>query len=67
MAKKNPDLRYYDKRLMDRFLARGSISQSDVEGYLKGLDDKADEAENIADLVYVAAGMHDGATTDAAD
>ena len=52
MAPKKIDLHTLDKRLVDRTFERGAISRADFEKYLASLEDKADNAEDISDLVY---------------
>lgn len=52
---KKKDLRaatLYDKRVVERSVAKGALSKAEVEAHLKGLPDLADQADNIADKVY---------------
>ena len=41
-----------DKRLVDRQIAKGSLSRADYEKQIKDLPDLADKAENIGSIVY---------------
>ncbi len=41
-----------DKRLVERQLAKGRVSQADVDKHLQSLPDVADKADNIASVVY---------------
>ena len=41
-----------DKRVVERMVSRGALSKADLDKHLAGLKDAADQAENIADLVY---------------
>jgi|GEM_PF-1160858 hypothetical protein len=41
-----------DKRLVERQIARGKLSNADFEKHLQGLADCADRADNIASVVY---------------
>lgn len=41
-----------DKRLVDRQIAKGSLSRADYEKQVKDLPDLADKAENIGSIVY---------------
>jgi len=41
-----------DKRLVERQLAKGRLSQADYEKHLQSLADVADKGENIAGIVY---------------
>ncbi len=38
----------YDKRLRDLYLKQGKIKAEEVEKYLKGLPDEANQAEELA-------------------
>ena len=51
-----------DKRVVDRQLARGKMSQAEYETYLKSLPDLEGACENIAERIYGA----EGAGTDGA-
>jgi hypothetical protein len=41
-----------DKRTIDRQLARGAVTPSEYEAYLANLPDLAEQADNIASIVY---------------
>ncbi len=41
-----------DKRLVERQIARGKLSQAELDKHLQGLADLGDKAENIAGIVY---------------
>lgn len=41
-----------DKRVVERAVAKGALSKSELEAHLKALPDLADHADNIADKVY---------------
>ena len=41
-----------DKRLVDRQIAKGSLSRAEFEKQIKDLPDLADRADNIASIVY---------------
>lgn len=56
-TKKNPDEKpaiVMDKRLVDRQIARGNLSATELEQHLGKLPDLADQADNIAAIVYPA-------------
>ena len=42
----------YDKRIVERSVARGKISRADLDTHLKQLPDLENQADNIADKVY---------------
>jgi hypothetical protein len=42
----------FDKRVYERLVARGTLTKAEVEKHLSSLKDVADQADNIADLVY---------------
>ena len=42
----------YDKRIVERSVARGKISRADLDTHLKQLPDLESQADNIADKVY---------------
>lgn len=53
MAKQNEaSSKLLDKRVVDRQMARGTLSRADFEAHLNGLPDREGESENIADRVY---------------
>lgn len=55
MAKKTQqDIHNVDKRLVDRFVARGEFTRTDLDGALEKLPDLTDAAEDIAPRVYGA-------------
>lgn len=67
MAKKADNPLHFDKRLVDRFLARGEITRDELEGRLQQLPDLAEQAENIADRVFThTEGKAESATDEAA-
>ena len=41
-----------DKRLVDRQIAKGSLSRAEFEKQIKDLPDLADKADNIGSIVY---------------
>ncbi|MDP2340711.1 MAG: hypothetical protein Q8O67_07130 [Deltaproteobacteria bacterium] len=41
-----------DKRLVERQIAKGSLSRAEFEKQIKDLPDLADRADNIASIVY---------------
>jgi hypothetical protein len=41
-----------DKRVLDRNVAKGVVSKTDLDAHLKGLPDLADQADNIAEKVW---------------
>ncbi len=41
-----------DKRLVERQIAKGSLSRTEFEKQIKDLPDLADRADNIAAIVY---------------
>ena len=41
-----------DKRLIDRQLAKGRVTQADVDKHLSNLPDVAEKSDNIASVVY---------------
>jgi hypothetical protein len=53
MAKKEIPAKQLDKRLVNRFLDRGTYSRTDLDAHLATLPDVADKGDDIAALVYV--------------
>ena len=43
---------HLDKRTLDRQLARGVVTKEELDAYLAKLPDLADNADNIAAIVY---------------
>jgi hypothetical protein len=41
-----------DKRLVERQIAKGSLSRAEFDKQIKDLPDLADRADNIASIVY---------------
>ncbi|OGQ24016.1 MAG: hypothetical protein A2138_25315 [Deltaproteobacteria bacterium RBG_16_71_12] len=55
MAEKKKDQKtatLYDKRVIERAVAKGALSKAEVDAHMKALPDLADQADNIADKVY---------------
>ena len=56
-TKKNPDeksILVLDKRLVERQVARGAMTNAEFAKHLSDLPDLADKADNISAIVYPA-------------
>lgn len=55
MAKKNQqEIQNIDKRLVERVVSRGDVSQADLDGALQQLPDLEGAAEDISARIYGA-------------
>lgn len=66
MAKKDLVSKNLDKRIVERMVARGRVTGAQLDAHLKALPDLESQADNIADIVYQAAGGDGGSDGDGA-
>jgi hypothetical protein len=50
--KKNIDPLQFDKRVMQRFVTNGKMTNKELESHLQHLPDLAEQCEDISEVVY---------------